>query len=298
MYVLYLDVLLVINLVMDIIIFAIVSIIMNTKVKKFSLIVSGAIAAFTYCMFIVTPILKDIPSIMYAIIVPVLPILYLFRPNKLNIFIRYYIVSMMVAMLLGGMAFSLWSLLGNDIGDISGISIWMLVSIIIFLGGSFYLLFYNIRRRFILPSFEYQTKFIRNGKELVLKSILDTGNLLYTPINHKPVIVVYYDDIVELMTDSEEKVCKEYCNNMQRLLEHRDKHLIRYIIPFNSVGSSNGLIPGIEVDRIEINRGRYNECRCDSIFENCVVGITMSPLFRQGSYKALLHPEYILEEVG
>ena len=292
MYVLYLDVLFIINLVMDIIIFFLVSIIINFKVKKSNLVVSGIIASFIYCIFSVTPVLKDIPSIVYSFAVPVLPVLYLFKPNNITKFTKCYIVSMMTAMLLGGATFSLWFLLGNNIGDIRDISIWIIIAIAIILAGSFYFLFYNIRRRFILPNFEYEIKFIRNNKELVLKAILDTGNLLYTPITHRPVIVVYYDDIKELMTDKEEIIAKKYCNNIQELLENEQVNHIKHIIPFNSVGNSSGVITGIEVDKIKINRIGY----CGD-FKNCIVGVAMSPLFKEGSYKVLLHPAYILEEV-
>ncbi len=293
MYVLYVDVLFAINLIMDTIIFFLVSILINFKVKNSSLIIAGMMASFVYCVFLLTPLLKDIPSIIYSSIIPVVPILYLFRPNNRAKFIKYYMVSMMVAMLLGGGTFSIWFLLGNNIDDIGEISVLIIAIIAILLAGSFYFLFYNIRRRFILPSFEYQIKFIRNNKELILKSILDTGNLLYTPITHKPVIVVYYDDIKELMTKTEEFVSKKYCGSIQELLETDNMNCIKYIIPFNSVGNSSGVIIGIEVDEIKINRVGYSKS-----FKNCVVGVAMSPLFREGNYKALLHPEYILEEVG
>ncbi len=293
MYVLYLDVLFIINLLMDIIIFSLVSTIINFKVKKCKLVVSGIIASSIYCIFSVTPWLKDIPSIMYAGIIPVVPILYLFKPINGTKFIKYYIISMMVAMLLGGSTFSLWFLLEHNIDNISGISICIIIGIAMLMAGSFYFLFYNIRRRFILPNFEYDIKFIRNNREVVLKSILDTGNLLYTPVSHKAVIVVYYDDIKELMTNMEKFISEKYYNNIHELLQSKRGNYIKYIIPFNSVGNSDGVIIGIEIDEVKIKRVGYNNS-----FQNCVVGVAMSPLFKEGNYKALLHPEYILEEVG
>lgn len=292
MYVVYMDVLFCINFIMDTIIFWIVSMLINQPVKVKRMIAGGLFAAVLYCMLIVVPFLQYVPYSIYSFFIPVFPILYIFRPIHIKQLFKYYLLSMLVAALLGGTTFSLWYMLGYDSRAISELNIFMLIGIGVTMGFTFYTSFYYIRRRFILPTFEYQLQFIQKDRKVMLRALLDTGNCLYTPITHRPVIVVEYDMVKGLFTEEEQKFFERFSDHLVEL-EQLDDNIIKHLIPFNSIGCESGMILGVEIDEMILEK-----MSTQRHFNKCIIGIAQMPLFNDHSYKALLHPEYIIGEVG
>ena len=292
MYVVYVDVLFCINFIMDTIIFWIVSMLVNQPIKVKRMMVGGLLAAILYCMLIVVPFLQYVPYSIYSFFLPVLPILYIFKPIHIKQLVKYYLLSMLVAALLGGTTFSLWYMLGNDSRVINELHIFMLIGIGIMMGLAFYISFYYIRRRFILPTFEYQLQFIQKDRKVMVKALLDTGNCLYTPITHRPVIVVEYDVVKMLFTKEEQRVYERFLGKLVEV-EPFDDDMIKHLIPFNSIGCESGMILGVEIDEMILEK-----MPTQKHFNKCIIGIAQMPLFNDHSYKALLHPEYIIGEVG
>ena len=287
MYVVYIDILFLINVIMDMIIFYIATMLLNRAIRCLRIIKGSILAALIYCLLLYVPALQKPSYILYALFIPALPILYIYKPIHIREFLKIYLVCTGVACLIGGVTFSLWSIGGASAG-INTMSIIWLIAIGLSIGGSFYLTFYNIRKRFLLPLFEYDIKIINADKEISVKSILDTGNCLYTPIGHRPVIVVTYDALKGLFTNEQACLLSEYKNNILELIGKGDFKL-SYIIPFNSVGCKAGVLLGIEVDQINIRRNNLEKS-----VDKCIIGITFNNLFHDKSYNALLHPDFIL----
>lgn len=292
MYVIYMDVLFLINFIMDTIIFWIVSMLVNEPIKMRKIVMGGILGAGLYCLLIVIPFLQYVPYSIYSLFIPIIPILYVFRPIHVKQLLKYYLVAMLIAALLGGITFSLWSMLGQDYRAINDLNIVILIGIGLGIGFIFYIAFYSIRRRLILPIFEYKIKFINNNKEATVKALLDTGNCLYTPVTHRPVIIVEYDRAKVLLTEKEQQLYEEFSDNLLELVQMKN-HAMKHMIPFNSLGCEEGMILGIEIDEMILEKMSIQRH-----FYKCVVGIVQMPLFNDHSYKALLHPEYILGEVG
>ncbi len=292
MYVIYMDVLFMINFVMDTIIFWIVGMLVNQSIKVWRLIGGGLLAASLYCILVIVPFLQYVPYPLYSLMIPIMPILYIFKPIHFKQLLKYYGIAMLVAALLGGITFSLWYFMGKSTNSIRQLHALTLVGIGIVVGLIFYCSFYYIRKRLILPSFEYQLEFVQGEKRVRLRALLDTGNCLYTPITHKPVIVVEYNWVKELLTEEEQKIYEQFKNDLITLVEQKN-HKMKYLIPFNSIGCETGMILGIEVDELIIKKMSLTRH-----FNKCIIGIAQMPLFNDHSYNALLHPEYILREVG
>ncbi len=292
MYVIYMDVLFLINFIMDTIVFWIVSMLVNEPIKVRKIIVGGLLGAVLYCMLILVPFLQYVPYSIYSFFIPIIPILYIFRPIHIKQLLKYYFLSMLIAALLGGITFSLWYMSGNDSRTIGELNILMLIGIGVVIGFTFYISFYSIRKRFILPAFEYKIKLINKNKEATIKALLDTGNCLYTPITHRPVIVVEYDKVKELFTKKEQELYESFSDNLLELAQ-MEVHTIKHLIPFNSMGCEAGMILGVEIDEMILEKMSLQRH-----FYKCIIGIVQMPLFNDHSYKALLHPEYILGEVG
>lgn len=153
-----------------------------------------------------------------------------------------------------------------------------------------YSAFSSIRKRLIQPLFEYDMKMTYKGKEIGLKSLLDTGNSLYTPLGHRPVIVATYEALKGLFNDEQVSVLEHYKDNILELMEERE-FTPSYLIPFNSVGCKNGILLGIEVDQISIHKNHFQKS-----VSKCIVALSFNTLFNDRSYHALLHPDFILNE--
>jgi len=108
MYVIYLDVLYLINWIMNTFIFYCVSMILNRPIRWYKMLLTSAVAAMIYCMLIILPVLQKIPYGIYALVIPVPSILMLFSPKTYRQFFKQYAVSMGTAALFGGIVFSSW----------------------------------------------------------------------------------------------------------------------------------------------------------------------------------------------
>ncbi len=287
MYVVYIDILFLINMVMDMMIFYTATMILNKSIGKMRIFIASIIAALIYCMLIYIPMLQSIPYILYALFVPTLSILYLYRPLHIKEFLKIYLICMGVACTIGGATFTIWFMVRNTT-PIHTISIIWLITIALSITLLIYIGFHKIRKRMILPLFEYDIQIKCIDKEVCIKSILDTGNCLYTPIGHRPVIVATYDALKELFTHEQTLTLNKYKNNVLELI-CSGSFTPSYIIPFNSVGCNCGMLLGIEVDQVNIHKNHFEKS-----VDKCVIAISFNNIFNDRSYNALLHPDFIL----
>ncbi len=295
MYVLYIDILFMINWIMNTLIFYCISLILNKRTKHSNTMIAGAIAALVYCMLIISPLLQKIPHTIYALVVPIPSLLFLYKPTHYKIFIKQYFVSMFIAAIFGGMVFNCWYMINGAQSRVSTISILVLVGIGVGICSGFYGAFYWLRRQFIFPSFEYKLKIQNKGKDVIVQSLLDTGNLLYTPIKHEPVLVVEYDVMKPLLSVQQKREYEAFCCASELEIEERvlsGIYGVNQLIPFNSVGCKSGFLWSIQVDDILIQK--YTK---QVLVHPCIIGLSSEKLFSDGQFKALLHPELIIEEV-
>lgn len=294
MHVIYIDVLFAINWYMDVLIFYCVSLILNQRIKLRRLALAGILASLVYCMLIILPILQSIPYSFYTLFIPTIAILYLYKPQNLKTFIKLYGLCMIVSAIFGGMLFNIWYMFNHSSEKISSIGVVTLILVGLLITIIFYNSFYFIRRRFIFPSFEYEIKISNKEGCVEVKALLDTGNLLYTPITHEPVVVVEYESVKALLSEAQQieyetyRRCKE--NEMEEaLISERCRPEI--LIPFKSVGCTAGYLWGIRVDEMDIRK-----VMAETKVPDCIIGISSESLFSDKQYSALLHPEFILEE--
>lgn len=294
MYVIYIDVLFMINLIMDTLIFFCTTLILNRKVKLRKIVMAALMASLFYCMLVVLPILQSIPYSIYAFFIPVPAILYLYKPQRVKEFAKLYLLSLFIAAVYGGIIFNVWYTLGSTLYQNKSIGIYLLVFIAVMVTTCFYFAFYFIRRRLIFPAFEYQLALKDHDRYVEVRALLDTGNLLYTPIGHEPVIVVEYGAIKPLLSDEEQSNYETFYRSSTKEIEDsiiKGKCKAQALIPFSSVGCNEGYLWGIRVDEMIIKKVSGERKVSD-----CMVGISRETLFSDKQYQALLHPEFIFEE--
>ena len=293
MQVIYLDVLFIINLIMDFLIFFTVTLIMNKWLSIWRQLVAALMASVLYCLLIIVPCMQSIPYTFYSLWIPVIPILFLYRPYSYKEFGKYFLICTGVAAIYGGVVFNLWYIFGGNYYKIQSMNLMVLIGISVCVALLFYMNFYWIRRCFIFKRFSYKLILKRKRHEKVVSALLDTGNLLYTPISHHPVIVVTYEAVKALLTAIERE-------NIAQFFKCKDKEVENYLmldkagpdvlIPFNSIGCKQGFLWGINIDEVKVMT-QVGE----KVIHHCVVGISKEPLYSDKQYEALLHPEYILE---
>lgn len=280
---------------MDTLIFLCVSLVLNRRVKWRCMVWGGMIAAIIYCMLWIIPVLRQIPHGLYAILVPIPSILWLYRPRCYKEFFKVYIVSMTIAAVFGGMIFNIWYTLAWPSSRVSSIHIMLLVGIGSVITIGFYSGFYYLRRQLIFPAFEYKLEITYGEKQVEVLALLDTGNLLYTPQTHEPVLVVEFNAIQSLLAEEQIKQYKEFNKASWMDIENgviEGKYQVEVMIPFNSVGCQSGVLWGIRVEQVKIQKGDKKVLAAP-----CIIGIASEKLFTDGQFQALLHPEFILEEV-
>lgn len=111
-------------------------------------------------------------------------------------------------------------------------------------------------------------------RKMFATALVDTGNKLYDPFFHKPVILVD-----ERMMKDIVMCCKE---------SHPEK--LQYI-PYHSVGRTNGMLEGVMFDRVSI---QWQEKRLQ--FSKVIAAATKENLYKGKEYQVIFHCG-LLEEV-
>lgn len=110
----------------------------------------------------------------------------------------------------------------------------------------------------------YEVTMHYRGKEKKVTALLDTGNRLYEPVSRRPVHVVTYEAVREL------------CEIVTEVV----------YIPYESVGKSGGMMPGIFLDQMEVRQGDESK-----VIERPLIAVCKTPLSENGGYQMLLHEE-------
>jgi stage II sporulation protein GA (sporulation sigma-E factor processing peptidase) len=149
-----------------------------------------------------------------------------------------------------------------------------------------------IQKRLVADLFHVQVKISFGEADIEVEALIDTGNQLQDPLSQTPVIVVEYNALKNLLPP-EIQIVFEYDTNpdlmmvLNSLAETSWSARFR-VIPFTSLGQSNGMLIGFRPDRIEVRNGSNHICT-----KNVIVGVYCQELSPEGSYRALLHPDVL-----
>jgi stage II sporulation protein GA (sporulation sigma-E factor processing peptidase) len=295
----YLDVLILENLVMNYLILAVTAKFARLKVSTLRLF-AGAVVGALYVVFIILqPGIKVYYTTIAKILLSIFIVAVTFSPRKILPFIKTLAIFYISTFIFAGavLAFLFFNEQGgfvrNGIVYVFGQSQWSLMVFSLLTVGIIIKIFWEviqgkiIREKMLIP-----VKIAFDNRAIDLSALIDTGNSLKDPLTNMPVMVVEFKALEQLLPQEIKSIfenSREDDLNSVTAIISNSKWFSRFrLIPFSSLGKENGMLIGFKPDFIEI--GEEEEKRG---VKNVIVGIYNRSLSRDENYRALLGPELV-----
>ena len=252
----YIDIVLLENLVMNYIILLGTGYIIKARIKHIKLIISSLIGAI-YALLAYMEIFPIYANFITKMILAICMIYIAFKPKKIKGLIKELIVFFLVSFSLGGCAFALlYMIKPQEIFVKDGVHIGVYPLKIALLGGITgfvitYISFKVVKNHITKNEIIYNAIIKIEEKKLEIKVLLDTGNMLKDPITGDTVIIIEKEKLYDILP-------LELLNNIDNFFEFDNKVIKNEyqtrlrIIPFTSVGKRNGMMVGIKADYVSI----------------------------------------------
>lgn len=292
----YIDVVLIENLIMNFIILLATGLILKEKIRIMKLLFSSLIGAI-YSVVSYMSILEIYSSILLKIILSIVIIYVAFNPQDRKKLWKDLLIFYLTSFVFGGAAFAFIYIVkpqeilmknGLFLGTypLKTIMLGAIIAFIIIIT-AFTVVKSKITKKDMFCEIEIQL----NGKKIQTTAMIDTGNLLKEPITNIPVIVVehtlLYDCIPkEILNHLEELLGGEFDNIPEKIKQLYMAKL--KFIPFSSLGKQNGMLLGIKAESITIKDRDIEKKK-----ENIIIGIYNKSLTKRGEYRALMGIELI-----
>ena len=283
----YLDIIFLENLCMNYIILFATCYIMRIETKIWKILISSLIGGL-YAVILYMNVLPIYSNIITKIILSIVMVYVSTHPKTPKETIKQLMVFYLISFTFGGCAFSLLYIVKpQNILMKNGVYIGTYPIKITLLGGIVgFIIAHNafkmVKNKLKKKDMIYEMKVKILEKEINVKAMLDTGNMLKDPITKMPVVVIEKEKLNETLP-------KELLENIERILggekdcynyELDDEYVNKIkIIPFSSIGKQNGLMIGIKADEITIQGDEFKE------YNNVIIGISQQKL--SNNYSAL-----------
>lgn len=292
----YLDVVIVENLIMDAIIIYATAIVLKVKIRHLRIIISSLIGAI-YSVLSYISDLEIYNNLFLKIFLSIVMVYIAFSPQNIKSLMKQILIFYLTSFLFGGVAFALiYVIKPQEILMKNGLFLGMYPLKTVFLGAivatailitAFKVVKSNITKKDMMCNVSIEL----NNKTVNIKTMIDTGNMLKEPISGLPVIVVENTALYELIP-------KEILDNLDDILggdfqKIPDNIKSTYIaklkwIPYSSLGKQNGMLVGIKADKAIVEKD-------DQVIEhdNVIVGIYNKSLTKRGEYRGLIGVELL-----
>ena len=292
----YIDVVLIENLLMNYIILYATGIVMKIKMKVVRLLLASLIGA-VYSIVAYISTFEIYSNIILKFILSIIIVYVAYNPQTAKKMWKELMAFYLVSFVFGGAAFALiYIVKPQEILMKNGLFLGTYPLKTVLLGAvvAFILIitvFAIAKNKIAKKDMFCDIKFKINGKEIKTKAMIDTGNLLKEPITNTPVVVVEHTLLYDCMP-------KEILNHLEDILggdfekvpeEIRLKYISKLkLIPYSSLGKQNGMLLGIKPDFLVIQEEENEEIK-----DNIILGIYNKSLTKRGEYRALLGIELL-----
>jgi len=299
-HIIYIDVLLVINLIMDYLVLWATARLGQFNTTFLRLFFGAMLGSF-YSIAVILPQTSVTATVAVKIIFSILMLLIVFGFKNWRVFVRIFCYLYVVAFSMGGAVIGAIYLLNENpaaITTFNGVLLtlsnvhyaWLIAALVTAVIVSRLAVFI---KKNLFHSFYSLPVIIRVGKEnLAVKALVDTGNQLKDPITKKPVLIVEYDVLKEILPREVKKGFETPGEpDVNQIIADLadEKWLGRFrLIPFTTIGRSHGMLLGLRPDDIMI----VAQDKTIKV-QDVMIAIYQKKLSGEGSYRALLHPEIV-----
>jgi len=287
------------NFIMNYIILSLTGKFAKHPTKRTKIILGSSLGAL-YAFIIFFPSLHFLFSILMKLACSMLIIVVSFTPYRFKDFFRSMGIFYLITLVFGGAGFALFyftnftGIVSNGIFYMGNISI---KNIFISCGVGYILIQFcwgYIQKQLTKEKVLLDIGIEINGKRVDIKGMVDTGNSLTDPISKYPVIIVEYNAIKNLFPNEiKDFFLNNQIFNFDQVIEQLSgsSWITRFrIIPFQALGTENGMLVGFRPDNVLVYNDEDKENRD---IKEIIVAIYHKKLSKTGDYMALLHPDII-----
>lgn len=273
-YELYIDKFFLENMILDYLLLLAVRRVIRCKAPWWRLLLASIFGAAGMCVMIILPIQNTwIYNICGFGILSIGMLKIGCKIKERNTLIRGVLVLYLTAFILGG----IWEMILSHIaatGLLLGIISYLTLRLIL-----------NCYQKYKMKTeYLYDVTIYINGKSKHVLGFCDTGNQLKQPFTGKPVSIIDFDSISEILEDDmKQQLLKMY--QFQNGEITTDK--ISYI-PYHSIGEKNGLLPGLKLDYMSVQRQSFTQ-----VIGSAIVAVTKESVSAKGEYQMILNPSII-----
>lgn len=293
--VIFIDVLLFENFILNYLLLYIINRFCRCRAKLWR-IALGSIIGASYVMVMFFPGLRVLYSLIIKLMIPMVMIAIAFSPSDIRDFLKMLILFYLEAFIIAGCIICIFYLSKQEVGIYNGAALLNKMTANYMIVGSLAAI---VMVKF---GFDYFDNYHRGEKDRInieifinekschLTALVDTGNSLKDPLTNVPVVVVYTKAILGILPD-EILPGEAREDSLDYITENIPKSNLKSrlrLIPFKALGTDNGLLTGIRVDRIYIDIKSYKK-----VIDNVVIALYNKPLSSSGDYEALAYPEIL-----
>ena len=286
----YIDIIIVENLIMNYIILYATGLISKSKKSYLRMFMASLIGAIYATLEYILKV-NIYSNIILKTILSIIIVYVAFYPQNIKKMCKQLLLFYVTTFTFGGIAtYLIYVLKPQNIIIKNGMYVGTYVLKVIFIGaivGTIILAaaFKMAKNKLTKKDMLCKVKIRLNGKEETVEAMVDTGNMLKEPITGTPVAVVERTSLYELLPN-------EILNNTESILggdfekipeEIKNEYVPKLkLIPFASLGKQNGMLVGIKPEKIEVINEQTEEEK------NAIIGIYNKSLTKKGEYKALI----------
>lgn len=265
--------------------------------KRIKFILASSLGAL-YAFVIFFPSLHFLFSVLMKIACSMLIIIICFTPYHFKDFFRLIGIFYLITLVFGGAGFALFyfsnfnGIVSNGIFYMASISV---KNIFISCGVAYILIQFcwgYIQERLSKEKIFMDVSIEINNEKVDLRGIVDTGNSLVDPISKYPVIIVEYNAIENILPiEIRNILLKNQIFNFNQIIAQLNgsSWITRFrIIPYQALGTENGILIGFKPDNVLIYNDKYYKD-----IKEIIIAIYNKTLSKTGDYKALLHPDIV-----
>ena len=294
--ILYIDIILLENVVMNYIIILATGMICRVNIKQIRVFLASLLGAI-YAIVIYILDLRIYTNQLTKLIISISMVYIAFNSGNIKTMIKQLFIFYLTSFCFGGVAYYLlYCVKPNLIKSMNGVLTGTYPIKITLLGGilGFFIInisFKTIKNKLNKKDMLYDVDIYYKEKKSSIKVILDTGNLLTDPITSTPVLIVEAQKLNNIISEdilkNIENILYGECNGIDEDIKTRCS-----IIPFSSIGKNNGMIIGFRPDYIKIHTEEEEEVR-----KRVIVGIYNNKIARNGLYSGLIGLNLLNEDL-